>query len=116
MKLIALIQVFNIIIITIGTLLYMCCKSFSSSSPAADSAAVKDDDDDADNPPHREKYDMFINFRGEDTCLGITSHLHAALLHKKVETYIDNRLQRGEEIEPALLEAIEKSTISAIIF
>ncbi|CAN6685013.1 unnamed protein product [Malus baccata var. baccata] len=70
----------------------------------------------ADNPPRREKYDVFISFRGDDTRLGITSHLHAALLQKKIETYIDNRLQRGEEIRPALLEAIEKSTISVIIF
>ncbi|XP_068321246.1 TMV resistance protein N-like [Pyrus communis] len=70
----------------------------------------------ADNPPRREKYDVFISFRGEDTRLGITSHLHAALLQKKIETYIDNRLQRGEEIGPALLEAIEKTTISVIIF
>ncbi|RXH97887.1 hypothetical protein DVH24_010212 [Malus domestica] len=119
MELIAFIQAFNIIVIAIGTLFYMCCRSFSSSSPAADSAAdstaVKDDDD-ADNPPRREKYDVFISFRGGDTRLGITSHLHAALLQKKFETYIDNRLQRGEEIGPALLEAIEKSTISVIIF
>ncbi|RXH97906.1 hypothetical protein DVH24_010231 [Malus domestica] len=70
----------------------------------------------ADNPPRREKYDVFISFRGEDTRLGITSHLQAALLQKKIETYIDNRLQRGEEIGPALLEAVEKSTISVIIF
>ncbi|XP_050145792.1 disease resistance protein RUN1-like isoform X5 [Malus sylvestris] len=76
----------------------------SSSSPAAD------------NPPRREKYDVFISFRGEDTRLGITSHLHAALLQKKIETYIDDKLKRGEEIGPALLEAIEKSTISVIIF
>ncbi|XP_068343811.1 disease resistance protein RPV1-like isoform X2 [Pyrus communis] len=129
MELIGFIQVFNIIVIAIGTLLYMCCRSFSSSSPAADSdvadSVVPDsaadstavvDDADADNPPRREKYDVFISFRGEDTRLGITSHLHAALLQKKIETYIDNRLQRGEEIRPALLEAIEKSTISVIIF
>nr|XP_028958200.1 TMV resistance protein N-like [Malus domestica] len=70
----------------------------------------------ADNPPRRGKYDVFLSFRGEDTRLGITSHLHAALIQKKIETYIDNRLQRGEEIGPALLEAIEKSTISVIIF
>ncbi|CAN6685019.1 unnamed protein product [Malus baccata var. baccata] len=70
----------------------------------------------ADNPPRREKYDVFISFRGEDTRLGITSHLHAALLQKKIETYIDYKLQSGEEIGPALLQAIEKSTISVIIF
>ncbi|CAN6544885.1 unnamed protein product [Malus baccata var. baccata] len=70
----------------------------------------------AENPPRREKYDVFISFRGEDTRLGITSHLHAALLQKKIKTYIDDKLQSGEEIGPALLEAIEKSTISVIIF
>ncbi|CAN6544913.1 unnamed protein product [Malus baccata var. baccata] len=70
----------------------------------------------ADNPPRREKYDVFISFRGEDTRLGITSHLHAALLQKKIETYIDYKLQSGEEIGPALRQAIEKSTISVIIF
>ena len=101
------------------TILQMCCRSLTFSSPSSAAAAVGDDDDDgieANIPPRREKYDVFINFRGEDTRDGITSHLHAALLQKKIETYIDNRLQRGEEIGPALLEAIEKSKISVIIF
>ncbi|XP_048421843.1 disease resistance protein Roq1-like [Pyrus x bretschneideri] len=129
MELIAFIQVFNIIVIAIaiaiaiGTLFYMCCRflTFSSSSSSAVDSAVADcaavaDDEDADIPPRRQKYDVFISFRGDDTRIGFTSHLHAALLQKKIETYIDNRLQRGEEIGPALLEAIEKSTISVIIF
>ncbi|TQD89198.1 hypothetical protein C1H46_025243 [Malus baccata] len=100
------------------TLLQMCCRSVtfssSSSSTAVDPAAG--DAEDVDIPAHQEKYDVFISFRGEDTRLGITSHLHAALLQKKIETYIDYRLQRGEEIGPALLEAIEKSMLSVIIF
>ncbi|XP_068321243.1 TMV resistance protein N-like [Pyrus communis] len=123
MELVAFIQVFNIIVIAIGTLFYMCCRSltFSSSSSSAVDSAVADcaavaDDEDAGIPPRREKYDVFISFRGEDTRLGFTSHLHAALLQKKIETYIDNRLQRGEEIGPALRAAVEKSTISVIIF
>ncbi|TQD84000.1 hypothetical protein C1H46_030450 [Malus baccata] len=105
----------------IMTILHMCCRSLTFSSPSSAAAAAGGEDDDdggieANIPPHREKYDVFISFRGEDTRLGITSHLHAALLQKKIETYIDYRLQRGEEIRPALLEAIEKSTISVIIF
>ncbi|XP_048429972.1 disease resistance protein RUN1-like [Pyrus x bretschneideri] len=94
------------------TLLRMCRRSLPFSS--SDSAAV-----DADNvyvTPYQEKYDVFISFRGEDTRLGITSHLHAALLQKKIETYIDYRLKRGQEIKPALLEAIKKSTLSVIMF
>ncbi|XP_048435666.1 disease resistance protein RPV1-like [Pyrus x bretschneideri] len=101
----------------IMTILQICCRWLTFSSPS--SAAAGDDDDDgivANIPPRREKYDVFISFRGEDTRRGITSHLHAALLQKKIETYIDYRLQKGEEIGPALLEAIEKSTHSVIIF
>ncbi|CAN6722885.1 unnamed protein product [Malus baccata var. baccata] len=102
----------------IMTILQMFCRSLTFSSPSSATAADDDDDDgiEANIPPRREKYDVFISFRGEDTRLGITSHLHAALLQKKIETYIDYRLQKGEEIGPALLEAIEKSTLSVIIF
>ncbi|KAB2614689.1 protein suppressor of npr1-1 [Pyrus ussuriensis x Pyrus communis] len=99
----------------------MCCRSLRFSSPssagaASVAAAAADDDIHADNTPRQEKYDVFISFRGEDTRFNITSHLHAALVQRKIETYIDCNLQRGEEIEPALLEAIEKSTLSVIIF
>nr|XP_028965643.1 TMV resistance protein N-like isoform X2 [Malus domestica] len=85
----------------------------SSSSGAADSVAAVDD---VNIPPFPEKYDVFISFRGEDTRPAFTSHLHDALLRKKIETYIDDRLERGDEIGPALLEAIEKSRLSVIIF
>ncbi|CAN6685249.1 unnamed protein product [Malus baccata var. baccata] len=62
------------------------------------------------------KYDVFLSFRGEDTRNTFTSHLRAALLRKKLDTYIDYKLERGDEIGPALLEAIEKSKLSVIIF
>jgi hypothetical protein len=41
------------------------------------------------------KYDVFLSFRGEDTRDNFTSHLHAELCRKKIETFIDNRLGRG---------------------
>ncbi|ONH93544.1 hypothetical protein PRUPE_8G237200 [Prunus persica] len=66
--------------------------------------------------PLQEKYDVFLSFRGQDTRDTFTSHLHAALLRKKIETYMDRRLEKGDNIEPALLEAIEKSKISVVIF
>ncbi|XP_068322079.1 TMV resistance protein N-like [Pyrus communis] len=62
------------------------------------------------------KYDVFISFRGDDTRRTFTSHLLAALLEKKITTYIDDKLKRGDEIAPALLEAIEESQLSVIIF
>jgi hypothetical protein len=69
----------------------------------------------ADVLPQR-KYDVFLSFRGEDTRLKFTSHLHAALERKKIYTYIDYRLERGDEIGPALLTAIEQSKLSVIVF
>jgi hypothetical protein len=61
-----------------------------------------------------EKYDVFISFRGADTRQNFTSHLHAAFIRMKIDAYIDYRLERGDEIESALLKAIEGSKI--IIF
>ncbi|XP_068324312.1 disease resistance protein RPV1-like isoform X1 [Pyrus communis] len=62
------------------------------------------------------KYDVFLSFRGEDTRNSFTSHLYAALCGKKIKTYIDDTLERGDQIAPALLKAIEKSKLLVIIF
>ncbi|XP_031262344.1 toll/interleukin-1 receptor-like protein [Pistacia vera] len=62
------------------------------------------------------KYDVFLSFRGEDTRDNFTSHLYAALCQKQIQTFIDDGLQRGEGISPALITAIEESRISVIIF
>ena len=63
-----------------------------------------------------EKYDVFLSFRGEDTRHGFTSHLYEALHRKKIATFIDNELIRGDEISLALSNAIEESSISVVIF
>ncbi|PON37240.1 TIR-NBS-LRR-like protein [Parasponia andersonii] len=62
------------------------------------------------------KYDVFISFRGVDTRYNFTSHLHKALLQKKLLPYMDERLERGDEISYALLKAIEDSKLSVIVF
>ncbi|KAL5560094.1 hypothetical protein UlMin_036305 [Ulmus minor] len=64
------------------------------------------------------KYDVFISFRGEDTRNGFTSHLHSALCDgKQITVYIDQvNLEKGDTISPALLQAIEGSAISIIVF
>ncbi|BBH08953.1 Disease resistance protein TIR-NBS-LRR class family [Prunus dulcis] len=80
--------------------------SMAASCSAAAAAAI----------PLEEKYDVFLSFSGVDTRNIFTSHLHAALLRKKIVTYIDYKLERGNEIGPALLEAIEKSKLTVIIF
>ncbi|XP_014519090.1 TMV resistance protein N isoform X1 [Vigna radiata var. radiata] len=62
------------------------------------------------------RYDVFLSFRGEDTRKKFTSHLYDALKQKKVETFIDNRLEKGEEISTTLIQVIEDSHISIVIF
>ncbi|KAL5778669.1 hypothetical protein ACOSQ2_009406 [Xanthoceras sorbifolium] len=62
------------------------------------------------------KYDVFISFRGEDTRDNITSHIYDTLCRKKIHTFIDYELERGDEISPVLMKAIEESKISVIIF
>ncbi|XP_065875759.1 disease resistance protein RPV1-like isoform X2 [Euphorbia lathyris] len=64
----------------------------------------------------RRKYDVFLSFSGEDTRYNFTSHLYDALCCNKIKTFIDNDLERGEEITPSLLRVIEDSLISVIIF
>ncbi|XP_050150745.1 disease resistance protein RLM3-like [Malus sylvestris] len=62
------------------------------------------------------RYDVFLSFREEDTHTNFTEHLYKALDDKGINTFIDRQLTRGEEISPALLQAIEESRISLVIF
>ncbi|XP_031270936.1 TMV resistance protein N-like [Pistacia vera] len=62
------------------------------------------------------KYDVFLSFRGEDTREGFTSHLNASLCRRKIITFMDDKLRRGDEISQSLLNTIEGSKISIIIF
>jgi hypothetical protein len=64
----------------------------------------------------QKKYDVFISFRGKDTRETFTSHLHYALGKENIITYIDDNLVKGDEIGPALAQAIQDSRISLIIF
>ena len=63
-------------------------------------------------------YEVFLNFRGEDTRKIFTCYLYDKLYEgKKIKTFIDDEgLRRGDEISPALLNAIQGSKISVVIF
>ncbi|KAJ8760241.1 hypothetical protein K2173_011653 [Erythroxylum novogranatense] len=66
---------------------------------------------------HPLKYDVFLNFRGEDTRRGFTSHLYAAFRQKALQTFFDDDdLKRGEAIAPALPRAIQDSTVAVLVF
>ena len=59
---------------------------------------------------------MFFSFRGPDTRRGFLSHLCNSLGRAKIDYYIDDRLERGDEISPALIQAIQGSAIAVIVF
>lgn len=62
------------------------------------------------------KYDVFLSFRGEDTRTSFTDHLYATLNQRGIVAFRDDRsLQRGKEIAPELLKAIEDSRLSIVI-
>ena len=62
------------------------------------------------------KYDVFLSFRGADTRNGFVSHLFKALREEKVNTFMDDNLDRGKEISDTLLRTIEESYVSVVIF
>ncbi|PHT67938.1 hypothetical protein T459_27425, partial [Capsicum annuum] len=65
---------------------------------------------------HRFQWDIFLSFRGEDTRHNFTEKLHNELVRNGVRTFIDNEnLDRGKEISPSLLTAIEDSAASIVV-
>jgi len=62
------------------------------------------------------RYDVFLNFRGGDTRSTFVSHLHSALSNAGVHTFIDVGLQKGQNLGPELLRAIEGSQIAIVVF
>ena len=66
--------------------------------------------------PSPKKYYVFISFRGEDTGFNFNSHLHDALCRNQIETNIDYRLEKGDELWPSLEKAIQDSTLFLVVF
>ncbi|KDP24759.1 hypothetical protein JCGZ_25499 [Jatropha curcas] len=62
------------------------------------------------------QYDVFVNFRGEDVRDVFLSHLHKALSQNEIVAFVDEKLDRGEDISSSLLAIIDKSYISVVIF
>ncbi|XP_059429093.1 disease resistance protein RLM3-like [Corylus avellana] len=60
-------------------------------------------------------FDVYLSFRGEDTRNNFIAHLFKALDQKGIYTYMDDKLEGGEEISPALLKAIKESRIAIIV-
>ncbi|KAM2975743.1 hypothetical protein FF1_001871 [Malus domestica] len=62
------------------------------------------------------KYDVFLNFRGEDTRKIFIGHLYKALNQKAINTFIDGEeLRKGNDLSE-LLTAIADSRLSIVVF
>ncbi|TQE13480.1 hypothetical protein C1H46_000811 [Malus baccata] len=62
------------------------------------------------------KYHVFLSFRGEDTRRGFTDHLYKQLEARGIKTFRDKpELERGTDINPELLKAIEQSRSAIIV-
>ncbi|KAF8029318.1 hypothetical protein BT93_E1873 [Corymbia citriodora subsp. variegata] len=65
----------------------------------------------------KEIYDVFLSFRGTDVRNNFLGHLNKALDQNGIYTFIDSEeLKKGDQISPALMEAIEESRIAIIVF
>jgi len=73
--------------------------------------------DDSPEDSRIRKYDVFLSFRGEDTRKSFTSHLFASLQNAGIIVFKDDHsLVRGDDISKSLLQAIQESRISVIVF
>ncbi|KAB2596536.1 TMV resistance protein N-like [Pyrus ussuriensis x Pyrus communis] len=62
------------------------------------------------------KYEVFINFRGDDTRKGFVSHLYNALVKKPINAFMDaEKLRKGDDLSE-LLTAIRESRLSIVVF
>jgi hypothetical protein len=65
-------------------------------------------------PPWR--FDVFLSFRGKDTRMSFTDHLHAALIQKCIIVFRDDeKLEGGKDISEELLKAIEESLCAVVV-
>ena len=67
-------------------------------------------------PAFRIKWDVFLSFRGEDTRYIFTNDLYNSLFSNGIRVFLDNEgMDRGDEIAPSLLEAIEDSAAAIAV-
>ena len=64
----------------------------------------------------RLRWDIFLSFRGTDTRDPFIKNLYDSLQSRGIRAFRDDDgLDRGDEIEPSLLEAIDDSAASIIV-
>lgn len=67
-------------------------------------------------PDLRLNWDVFLSFRGEDTRHTFVIPLYDELTSKGIRAFLDNEgMNRGDEISPTLLAAIEDSAMAIVV-
>ncbi|KAB2635186.1 TMV resistance protein N-like [Pyrus ussuriensis x Pyrus communis] len=62
------------------------------------------------------KYDVFLSFRGVDTRTSFTDYMYEKLQDKNVKTFRDDpKLEKGTNINPELMKAIEESRFAIVV-
>ena len=62
----------------------------------------------------RRNYDVFLSFRGREN---FTDHLHTTLIERGTHTFrYEEEIERGSEIAPKLLKAIQESRFCVVVF
>ncbi|WVZ00773.1 hypothetical protein V8G54_026842 [Vigna mungo] len=88
---------------------------FGGRSSGYTSSSSYDSSDSIQNQDYR--YDVFISFRGPDTRNSFVDHLCSHLLRKGIFVFKDDHsLQKGKSISPQLVQAIQLSRLSIIVF
>ncbi|ESQ39798.1 hypothetical protein EUTSA_v10000753mg [Eutrema salsugineum] len=62
------------------------------------------------------RYDVFPSFRGEDIRKTFVSHFLTELDRKFISAFKDNKIKKGQTLDPVLKEAIKDSRIAIVIF
>ncbi|XP_057435400.1 disease resistance protein RUN1-like isoform X2 [Lotus japonicus] len=63
------------------------------------------------------RYDVFISFRGSDTRNTFVDHLYGQLIRKGIVVFKDDKLlEKGKSISPQLLQGIQDSRVSIVVF
>ncbi|KAL1224708.1 Disease resistance protein RPS6 [Cardamine amara subsp. amara] len=62
------------------------------------------------------RYDVFPSFRGEDVRQSFLSHFLKELDRKLISAFKDNKIEKGQTLDPVLKQAIKDSRIAIVIF
>ncbi|KAL1224705.1 Disease resistance protein RPS6 [Cardamine amara subsp. amara] len=61
-------------------------------------------------------YDVFPSFRGEDVRRSFLSHFLKELDRKLISAFKDNKIEKGQTLDPVLKQAIRDSRIAIVVF